>query len=300
MSAYIHPQAICEGEVGDGSRIWAFAHVLKGARIGRDCNICDGVFVEEDVLVGDRVTVKCGVQLWNGIRLEDDVFVGPNATFTNDPFPRSRRPPEAFSATTVKKNASIGGNATILPGLTLGQGAMIGAGAVVTADVSPRAVMVGNPARMVDYADAERIDPADGFPDDFPAKILNFGSSTNPLGRLTFAETAAMPFQPQRIFTVDSVPGGKARGSHAHRRCDQILIGAAGSVLAAVDDGTRAFTVKLDRPDLALYMPAGLWGTQFQYSSDATLLVLASLPFDREEYIFDYAEFLHLAAAGFR
>jgi len=102
MSAFIHPSALCESsQVGDGTRVWAFAHVLPGAIIGRDCNICDGVFVENDVRVGDRVTLKCGVQLWDGITLEDDVFVGPNATFANDAFPRSRQKPASYLRTAV-------------------------------------------------------------------------------------------------------------------------------------------------------------------------------------------------------
>jgi UDP-2-acetamido-3-amino-2,3-dideoxy-glucuronate N-acetyltransferase len=144
----IHPNALCESvRIGAGSRIWAFAHILPGAVIGQDCNICDGVFIENDVVVGNRVTVKCGVQLWDGVRLEDDVFIGPNATFTNDPFPRSRVRPAEFSVTTVKRGASIGANATSLPGLVIGEGAMVGAGSVVTRDVPPNVVVVGNPAR---------------------------------------------------------------------------------------------------------------------------------------------------------
>src|SRR5439155_24337860 len=119
---FLHPQGICETDhVGDGTRVWAFAHVLPGARIGRDCNICDHVFIENDVIVGDRVTVKCGVQLWDGVRLENDVFVGPNATFTNDPFPRSRHRPETFATTIVRQGASIGPNAVLLPGVTIGR-----------------------------------------------------------------------------------------------------------------------------------------------------------------------------------
>jgi acetyltransferase-like isoleucine patch superfamily enzyme len=130
---FVHPHAIVESaRVGPRTRVWAFAHVLPGARIGADCNICDGVFIENDVLVGDRVTVKCGVQLWDGVTLEDDVFVGPNATFTNDLFPRSRQHPEQFSRTLVRDGASIGANATILAGITIGARAMVGAGAVVT------------------------------------------------------------------------------------------------------------------------------------------------------------------------
>lgn len=153
-----HSHALVESsKVGSGTRIWAFAHVLPGAILGRDCNICDHVFIENDVVVGDRVTIKSGVQLWDGIRLEDDVFVGPNATFTNDPFPRSKQYPEQFPRTLVRKGASIGANATILPGLTIGMDAMVGAGAMVTKDVPANAIVVGNPARVVRYlAPAQR------------------------------------------------------------------------------------------------------------------------------------------------
>lgn len=157
---FVHDRGLCESsDVGPGTRIWAFTHVLPGARIGADCNICDHVFVENDVVVGDRVTVKCGVQLWDGTRLADDVFVGPNVTFTNDPFPRSRIHPPFFPSTVVERGASIGANATILPGLTIGREAMIGAGAVVTRDVPPRAVVIGNPARVVGSVDGR---PAGG------------------------------------------------------------------------------------------------------------------------------------------
>ncbi len=150
-TAFIHAHALVEqgASVGARTRVWAFTHLLPKAVIGSDCNICDHVFIENDVKVGNRVTIKCGVQLWDGITLEDDVFVGPNATFTNDPFPRSRHYPEAFSCTVVRRGASIGGNATILPGVTIGEGAMIGAGAVVTKDVPAGAVVMGNPAKIV-------------------------------------------------------------------------------------------------------------------------------------------------------
>lgn len=150
MSYFKHESALCETEaIGDGTRIWAFTHILPGARIGCDCNLCDHVFIENDVVIGDRVTIKCGVQVWDGITIEDDVFVGPNATFTNDPFPRSKVYPEHFGRTLVKKGASIGANATILPGIIIGQKAMVAAGAVVTHDVADFAVVVGNPARVV-------------------------------------------------------------------------------------------------------------------------------------------------------
>lgn len=147
---FIHPLAdVKSTTIGAGTRVWQFAVIVNGARIGRNCNICAHTFVEGGVIVGDDVTLKCGVYLWDGIELHDQVFVGPNATFTNDPFPRSRQHPEAYARTVVQRGASIGANATLLPGITIGEGAMIGAGAVVIADVPARAVVVGNPARIV-------------------------------------------------------------------------------------------------------------------------------------------------------
>ena len=150
-----HPQSIVEtSQIGEGTRVWAFAHVLPGAVIGKDCNICDHVFIENAVTVGDRVTIKSGVQLWDGVHLEDDVFIGPNVTFTNDPFPRSKQHPGAYPETWVRRGASIGANATILPGVTIGAGAMVGAGSVVTRSVPSYAVVFGNPARIQRYVTA--------------------------------------------------------------------------------------------------------------------------------------------------
>ena len=150
--------------IGPNTRIWQFVVILPGARIGADCNICAHVLIENDVVIGDRVTVKSGVQLWDGLRIEDDVFIGPNVTFTNDPFPRSKHHPETFSATVVRAGASIGGGATLLPGITIGLGAMVGAGSVVTKSVPDGAVVVGNPARIVrflgDADDRANPDPA--------------------------------------------------------------------------------------------------------------------------------------------
>ena len=147
---FIHPSADVQSkQIGEGTRIWQYVVVLAGAVIGRDGNICSHCFIENKVVVGDRVTVKCGVQLWDGVTLEDDVFVGPNVTFTNDLRPRSRNGQAVLLPTLVKKGASIGANATILPGLIIGEGAMVGAGAVVTKDVPPGVMVIGNPARPI-------------------------------------------------------------------------------------------------------------------------------------------------------
>lgn len=146
----IHRLADVQSEhIGEGTTIWQFCVVLKLARIGKDCNINCQVFIENDVVIGDRVTIKPGVQIWDGITIEDDVFIGPNVTFTNDLMPRSKQYPESFLKTIIKRGASIGANATILPGITIGEGAMIGAGSVVIKNIPAKTVWAGNPARLI-------------------------------------------------------------------------------------------------------------------------------------------------------
>jgi acetyltransferase-like isoleucine patch superfamily enzyme len=147
--AYIHPNALVDPGVtiGARTRIWAFAHLLSGAVIGEDCNICDQTFVEGGAIIGNRVTMKCGVYLWDGLNVSDDVFIGPNVTFVNDLRPRSRRYPKAYKATHLLQGCSIGANSTILA-TTIGRWSMVGAGSVVTRDVPCHTLVVGNPARF--------------------------------------------------------------------------------------------------------------------------------------------------------
>lgn len=148
MTAHIHPLADVQTQaIGDGTRIWQFAVVLPGARIGRNCNICAHTFIENDVVIGDDVTIKCGVQLWDGVRVGNNVFIGPNATFCNDRHPKSGNRDFEMEGITIEDGASIGANATILPGVTIGTGAMIGAGAVVTKHVKPMTTIIGNPGK---------------------------------------------------------------------------------------------------------------------------------------------------------
>ncbi len=144
---FIHPLSDVQSKnIGDGTRVWQFCVLLPGAVVGNNVNICSHCLIENDVVIGHNVTIKSGVQVWDGITIEDDVFIGPNVTFTNDKAPRSKQYPERFLKTRVCKGASIGGNATILPGITIGAGALVGAGAVVTKDVAPGATVYGNPA----------------------------------------------------------------------------------------------------------------------------------------------------------
>lgn len=151
MSYFVHPSADVQTPViGNGTRIWQFVVVLPGARIGANSNICSHCFIENDVVIGDRVTVKSGVQLWDGVTLRDDVFVGPNVSFTNDRWPRSGNREFKRLPILVEDGASIGAGAVILPGLRIGTGALVAAGAVVTRDVPAGTVVRGNPAEIVE------------------------------------------------------------------------------------------------------------------------------------------------------
>jgi acetyltransferase-like isoleucine patch superfamily enzyme/dTDP-4-dehydrorhamnose 3,5-epimerase-like enzyme len=304
---FVHPHALCEAtRIGAGTRIWAFAHVLPGATIGRDCNICDHVFVENDVIIGDRVTVKSGVQLWDGLRLADDVFVGPNATFSNDKYPRSKQYRREVQQTHIGRGASIGAGAVVLPGLHVGSRAMVGAGAVVTHDVPARAIVSGNPARIVGYSDTspfvEVARPSESVParpvTSTPVRNVTVHDLTlaeDLRGKLTAGEFAdQIPFSPQRYFIVFDVPGKEVRGEHAHRRCHQFLVCVGGSLSVVVDDGTTSAEIALDEPNRGLYVPPMIWTVQFKYSRDGVLLVFASDHYDPTDYIRDYDEFLSL------
>ncbi len=304
MAYFKHAQAIVESEaIGEGTRIWAFAHVLPGARIGRDCNICDHTFIENDVVIGDRTTVKCGVQLWDGIALEDDVFVGPNATFTNDRFPRSRQYPAEFARTLVRRGASIGANATILPGLTIGEHAMIAAGAVLTHNAPPNAILVGNPARITGYVGT--LPPAASRP--APAVVGREETAVRgvflhrlPLiddlrGKLSFAEYERhVPFAIKRYFLVFGVSSEHIRGEHAHKTLHQFLVCVHGRCHLVADDGINRQEFVLDSPAVGVYLPPATWAVQYKHSADAVLLVLASGYYDSSDYIRDYSEFLAL------
>ncbi len=298
-----HPQSLCEStQIGAGTKIWAFAHILPGARIGRDCNICDHVFIENDVIVGDRVTIKCGVQLWDGVRLADDVFVGPNASFTNDPFPRSKQHLAQPLSTVIGQGASIGANATILPGIEVGAGAMIGAGAVVARPVPPNAIVMGNPARITGYTDSPMHSPASEPKLTKPAeatsrvpgvKLYGFPVFEDMRGALSVGEfPTGLPFAPKRFFVVYNVPGAEVRGEHAHIECQQFLICLQGRVNIVVDNGSCREEFLLNGPQQGLYIPPLIWATQYRYTPETMLLVLASHPYAADDYIRDYSSYL--------
>jgi UDP-2-acetamido-3-amino-2,3-dideoxy-glucuronate N-acetyltransferase len=313
---FIHPLGVCESaRIGSGSRIWAFVHILPNARVGCECNICDGVFIENDVTIGDRVTVKSGVQLWDGVTLEDDVFVGPNATFTNDMYPRSKEHPSQLLKTLVKRGASIGANATILPGIVIGERAMIGAGTVVIRDVPARAIVAGNPGRIVGYTDtvsqsSQSPTPAESHA---PGQITNLSLQLSGCqlwslprfddmrGDITVAEFGRhLPFEVKRIFFMYNVPSSHVRGEHAHRTCAQLLLPLNGGVSIVVDDGAKREEIRLDNPSIGLLVPPKIWTVQYHFAASTVLAVFCSESYDLQEYIRDYDELLDIVGRSRR
>jgi UDP-2-acetamido-3-amino-2,3-dideoxy-glucuronate N-acetyltransferase len=293
--------------IGAGTTVWQYVVILPGAVIGRDCNICSHCFIENDVVVGDRVTLKSGVQLWDGMRIEDDVFVGPGAAFINDHFPRSKQHLEKHPQTVLRKGASIGANATVLPGVTVGRNAMVGAGAVVTRDVPRDAIVVGNPAQIIGYVSTEsakarvRIQaPVEENGSVGASKIdgvrfLRLPVIPDMRGALAFAEIGQyLPFLPKRFFLVFDVPSREIRGEHAHRTLQQFLVCVRGSLSVMVDDGSLREEYELQRPGDSIVIPPMVWGVQYKYSADAVLLVLASDKYDPADYIRDRDEFLRI------
>src|SRR6202162_2166555 len=216
-----HQTALVESEqIGEGTLVWAYAHILPGARVGRDCNICDHTFIENDVIIGDRVTVKCGVQLWDGLRVEDDVVIGPNATFTNDRFPRSRQHLAEYPRAVIKLGASIGANATLAPGIVIGEMAMVGPGAVVTHNAPPHSKLAGNPARIIGYVDATPEMPAASLVHEVhdatplgEATVYRLPRAKDLRGSLSFGEIhRQVPFEVKRYFLVFDVDSEHIRG----------------------------------------------------------------------------------------
>jgi len=310
-SPFLHPAAICEtSSIGSGTRIWAFTHILPGAVIGQDCNICDHVFIESDVIIGDRVTVKCGVQLWDGLRIADDVFIGPNATFTNDRFPRSRQRHAKKLNTTLDTACSIGAGAIVLPGLQIGTHAVVGAGAVVTHDVPPYAIVVGNPARIIGYEeDCQPAETSSGV--DVEASVrsaleviagvsfVQFPKFRDLRGSLIPIEFSdSLPFQPRRLFCVSEVTSQRIRGEHAHRECHQLLMCVNGSIRVLVDNGRQRREVVLDNPQQGLHIAPMVWASQRGFTADAVAMVLASHPYDNADYIRNYDDFRRVTTGG--
>lgn len=265
-------------EVGDGTRVGAFVHIAPGARIGRDCDIRDHVFIAGGVAAGDGVTVHSGVRLGDG-RADEPTMIGEGST--------------------------IGANATILAGIRLAANVIVEPGAVVTHDVPRNAIVTGNPARIVGYAGMSSAAPpltaaAEAGPETTQVEgvILRRLPRVDDLrGRLTFGEMGReVPFEVKRYFVVFDVDTEQVRGEHAHRTLHQFLVCVHGRCAVVADDGLRRQEFVLDSPNVGLYIPPMTWAVQYKYSPDGVLVALASAPYDPDDYIRDYGEFLALKA----
>lgn len=300
---FIHEQALCEcQEVGAGTRVLPFAHIMPGARIGRECHIGGHVFVGDGAVLGDRVILQGGAHIGPGVRLEDGVLVGPNSVLSQE---RLAQDTSTDVETVVRAGALIGANATILRGLTIGSGAHVAAGAVVTRSVPPNSIVAGNPAQIVGYVDTgnkQTVEPAPGGPrvrsTSLPGVTLHHMHEVEDLrGNLSVGELGRdVPFEVKRYFLVYGVPNMEIRGEHAHLQCHQFLIAVKGSLHVVADDGRQREEIVLDRPSLGLHLSPMIWGIQYRYSADAVLLVLASDHYDAADYVRDYDQFLALTA----
>jgi UDP-2-acetamido-3-amino-2,3-dideoxy-glucuronate N-acetyltransferase len=305
---FCHPNAICETDtIGDGTRIMAFAHIMPNARIGAGCNIYGGVFIENDVSIGDDVTINCGVQLWDGLRVESRVFIGPNTTFTNDHTSRSKVNSDEYLKTRIESNAFIGANATIISGVKIGNNAIIGAGSVVIKDVPAFAKVAGNPAKIIGYTTNIKINDfmnksiakkLGNKEEKYYEKVLGecyvkrLPKFSDMRGSLTPLDLKIdFPFKPKRIFFVYGVDSSLSRGEHAHRKCKQFLVAVSGSLSVILDDAHKRIEITLNEPNLGLYVAPMVWGVQYKFSQDAVLLVVCSEEYNSKDYIRDYKVF---------
>lgn len=313
-----HEKALVDegATIGEGTRVWAFAHVQVGAVVGAGCNIGENVFIESGAIIGDNVTVKNGVQVWDGVVLNDNVFVGPNVTFCNDMYPRSKQHLSTHPQTIVSHGASIGANATILPGIKIGPEALVGAGSVVTHSVSAKTIVAGNPARHLRFnsvsqikADLHQIQSA-ALPDHGNNRIvLNGRHATSDAvriwhspvfadrrGKLTFTQyDEGLPWKPQRMFVIYDAPQAELRGYHAHVSTHQCLVCVKGIVNVLLDNGVDRREITLDSPNKSLLIPPMVWSSQTYVERDSILVVLASEKHISENYIHDYSHFVELS-----
>lgn len=300
----IHDLALCETRrLGSGTSVMAFARLVHDVRVGTLCHVGSHAFLDHKVVVGDRVTISAGAHLSTGVRVEDDVVIGPNVVFAGNGAADAGQSGE----TLIRAGAFVGANATILGGLTIGSKSRVNAGSVVTRSVPPNAIVTGNPAQIIGYVDAA--EPNQVVQGSAKSGVLatsvlgvtlhHMAEVEDLRGNLSVGELGRdVPFEVKRYFLVYDVPNMEIRGEHAHIRCHQFLIAVKGSLHVVVDDGRSRQEVLLDRPSLGLHLPPMTWGIQYRYSADAVLLVLASHHYDAADYIRDHDEFLALVRSA--
>jgi UDP-2-acetamido-3-amino-2,3-dideoxy-glucuronate N-acetyltransferase len=302
MTHQVDARAHFEGRsLGSGSRVHAFVRATPDVEVGDNCVLHDQAQLLGRITLDDDVVIGSAAQLLGSVHAESGVVVGAGAVLGEEDRDGGREGDEIV----VRRLASVGANATIAPGVVIGRHAVVRPGSVVGENVPANAIVGGNPARIVAYADTPG-EPAqrDGTPvrNDEPAGATSVRGVTlhrmtharDLRGSLMVAEFGALPFAPQRAFTVYDVPNESVRGAHAHRVCAQLLVCLAGGVSCLVDDGSARDEIRLDGPTVGLHIPAMIWGTQWKYTRDAVLLAFASHPYDSADYIREYEEYLAL------
>ena len=306
-SGTIHPTAVIDqsAEVGSGVHVGPHCCLGAGVTIGAESRIGSNVVLEDNVKVGSRTTIAAGTFVHEDVLVGDDIVIGPNVAFVSNGFERAETA-ERRLQTVVRDGASIGANSSVLAGAIIGANSIVGAGTVVTRDVPPFATVVGSPARIVGYVaspqftTSRRIRASSLRDDDFPLSIGKVTITRLPLiedlrGSLVVGEyPSQLPFIPQRVFTVFGVSSRETRGEHAHHKLEELLVCVHGECAIAIDDGSERGEIMLDRPDAALHLPPYVWSTQYRYSPDGVLLVLASTGYDPDGYIRDHDEFRNL------
>lgn len=284
MSTSIHPTAVVEtDELGEGCDVREYASLGAG------------------VVLADDVRVGAGARLLGNVRVDQAATIGSNAVL-------GRTDGTSPNGIAVGREVRIDANATVLPGVTIGRGAVVEAGSVVGADVPAHSIVSGSPARIVGYVDSlptptepEVLDPSalsSPTATGVPGVVLHPLTRAHDLrGSLAALEFSNLPFAPRRAFAVYGVPDESVRGAHAHRECGQLLICASGEVSCVADDGTSRQEFRLSSPEIGLLIPPLVWSMQYRYSWDAVVVVLAELPYDPDDYIRDYEDFLELVSA---
>jgi serine acetyltransferase len=300
MNVHVDSTAECDAsQIGARSRVMAFARLGPDVAIGEDCVVGDRAVLEGEVTLADSVQVS------GGARLIGPVVVGPRASVGVNAVLSGTEPTSRTAEIVVGADARVGATAAVLPGVSIGRGAVIRPGSVVMENVPAHAIVSGNPARIVAYVEnrelaaaRERIVPS-ALEETTETRVR--GVTIHPLthardlrGSLAALEFRHLPFVPVRVFSLFGVPSESVRGSHAHRTCAQFFVCLAGAVSCLVDDGMMREEIRLGSPDVGVHMPPMTWGTQWKYTRDAVLLVLASHPYDPADYIRDYEEFLAL------
>ena len=271
--------------------------IAPDASVGLSCEISSHVFIGEQVVLGDYVSVGQGAHLDGVVVVENNVVIGPGSVLVKGLELGSETRPTRLLA-----DSRIGGNVTIYPGVTVGVGAVVAHGSVLDRDVPDFAEVGGNPATIRRYhhsglgvSQVGSVDQDSGFPIQMAQgpKVIQLSKASDIRGSLVAGEIEKeVPFDIRRFFFVYDVPSEESRGAHAHRECHQLLIALGGTVNVIVSDGSVSHEVVLDSPQLGLHVPPMIWGIQYKYSRDAILLVLASHEYDPEDYIRDFSTFV--------